>query len=82
VKHANSHITEEMVAHWRRVGPLLARIRRQELRCYDHKKNELIIDGLLQIGFERAIPRYSSGLVELQRLLAKGGRGGSLSTEY
>lgn len=61
----------DMIERWRRVGPLLARIRRQELREYDHRAHEASIDGLLQIACDRARPRSTSGLVELQRLLAK-----------
>lgn len=33
-------VTDEgLVRHWRRVGPLLQEIRRQELTAYDHDAN-------------------------------------------
>jgi hypothetical protein len=66
--------TKLFVEHWRRVGPELERIRRWELRNFDYKKNLPAIDALLQIACERAVPRTTSGLVELQRLLAKARR--------
>lgn len=59
----------EMVAHWRRIGPELDRLRRQELRHFNYEEQLPIIDALLQLACERASPRATSGLVELERLL-------------
>jgi hypothetical protein len=42
-----------------------------ELRAFDYERNFAAIDALLQLACERAVPRTSSGLVELQRLFAK-----------
>lgn len=61
----------DFVAHWRRIGPKLDAIRRQELRAYKHEDHAAAIDSLLQIACDHAIPRMTSGLVELERLLAK-----------
>jgi hypothetical protein len=63
---------ESMPAYWRRVGPKLERIRRRELRDFNYQEQLPAIDALLQIAVERAVSRTTSGLVELERLLAKG----------
>jgi hypothetical protein len=60
-----------MIAHWRRIGLELDRIRRQELRQFNYEEELPQIDALLQLACERALPRTTSGLVELERLLAK-----------
>jgi hypothetical protein len=65
---------KEWVEHWRRLAPVLDSIRRQELAHFDYEQQLPIIDALLQLGCDRAVPRMTSGLVELQRLLAKGRR--------
>ncbi|NOX56347.1 MAG: hypothetical protein GXP27_18260 [Planctomycetes bacterium] len=57
------------IEHWKRVGPKLERIKRDELRRYKHEENIEIIDALLQFGLDHASPRGTSGLVELQRVL-------------
>jgi hypothetical protein len=61
----------EMIAHWRRIGPALDRIRRQELRQFNYEQQLPMIDALLQLACEQSLPRTTSGLVELERLLAK-----------
>ena len=70
----NSHSDKEWVEHWRRLGPILEEIRREELRHFNYEEQLPIIDALLQLGVDYAVPRPTSGLVELQRLLAKGRR--------
>jgi hypothetical protein len=67
-------MTENLANHWRRVGPELDRIRRWELRHLNHEEQWLAIDALLQIACDQATPRNWSGLVELERLLAKAKR--------
>lgn len=62
------------VEHWRRIGPILEAIRLQELRDFDYEKERPIIDALLQLGVDYGIASPTSGLIELQRLLAKGRR--------
>jgi len=57
----------EWVAAWRRAGPELERVLREELRAFRHEDNVEIIGGLLQIGCQFAEPRTTSGLVEQQR---------------
>ena len=62
------------VEHWRRLGPKLEAIRRWELRHFNYEEQLPIIDALLQLGVDHAVPRSTSGLVELQRILARGRR--------
>lgn len=59
------------LAHWRRVGPILERIRREELRNFDYWANRKQVAGLFEIGVRHGPPRTTSGLVELQRRLRK-----------
>ncbi len=67
----NCGITKEWVEHWKRIGPRLAEIRRRELREFNYEEQQPLIDALLQIGVEMAVPRQTSGLVELQRRFAR-----------
>ena len=60
-----------LIAHWKRVGPILARIRDEELRRFDFEAERDIVDGLLEIGAAHSRPKTTSGLVELQRLFRK-----------
>jgi hypothetical protein len=68
--HPETGITKEMVEHWKRIGPKLAEIRRRELREFNYEEQLPLIDALLQMGCDMAVPR-TSGLVELQRRLAR-----------
>jgi hypothetical protein len=70
----NPPTDKDWVEHWRRLGPLLEKIHREELRHFNFEEQAPIIDALLQLGLENAVPRPTSGLVELERLLAKGRR--------
>jgi hypothetical protein len=59
------------VETWKRAGPELERIRREELRAFKHEENVEIIDSLLQLGVDHGVPRTTSRLVEQQRLFRK-----------
>ena len=59
------------VETWKRADSALNKIRRQELRAYDYRKNLKIIDDMLQWACDHAKVRISSGLVEQQRLFMK-----------
>lgn len=59
------------VAAWRRAGPILEKIRREELRAFSHEEHAELIDALLQIGCDIGCERPTSGLVEQQRLFGK-----------
>ncbi len=59
------------VETWRRAGPELARIKRDELRRMRPEDAARIIDALFEIGCQFAVPRPMTGLVEQQRLFGK-----------
>lgn len=61
----------EFVAHWQRVGPILQKIRDDELRQFDWNAERHIVDGLLEMGVAHSPPKTTTGLVELQRLFRK-----------
>jgi hypothetical protein len=74
MKAAASKSFRDIAAHWRQAGRALDRVRRQELRNFKYEEHLPAIDALLQIACDRAVPRTTSGLVELQRLLARAAR--------
>jgi len=71
MQEADRQKMKAWVAHWKRVGPVLARIRRDELRAFRYEDNIEVVDSLLQLGYEFRTERPSSGLVEQQRLFMK-----------
>jgi hypothetical protein len=62
---------ENFAQLWRRIGPKLEQVRRAELRAFKHEEHIEAIDALLQIGYLHGKPRNTSGLVILQRILAR-----------
>ena len=71
----NQHTPKDnrgFVEHWRRAGAMLERVRRRELREFDHRAAAEAIDALLQMGVDFGEERSTSGLVELQRRLHRG----------
>lgn len=73
-KPKEPHPNQGFVDKWRLAGPALERIALQELRNYKHEEHRAIIDSLLEMAVDLAKPRTTSGLVELQRWLAKARR--------
>ncbi|MFW6161186.1 MAG: hypothetical protein ACODAJ_00360 [Planctomycetota bacterium] len=59
------------VEAWKRAGPLLERIRHEELRRLRHEDSLEVIDGLLQMGYQHGRDEPTSGLVEQQRVFMK-----------
>lgn len=55
----------QYIEQWKRAGPALERIRREELR--ELKYEFPVIDALLEIGDRFGKPRLNSGLVEMQK---------------
>jgi hypothetical protein len=55
--------------HWKRVGPQLEAIRRQELRNFDFEAHRDQIAGLFHLGVTFGTPRTTTGLVEYTRRL-------------
>jgi len=69
---SDSESNKGWVENWQRVGPVLERIRREELRAFKYEDNIEAIDALLQLGCDLGTERLTSGLVEQQRLFMKG----------
>lgn len=59
---------QQYVDYWKRVGPLLEAIEKEELRNYSHADRMHDITALLDLGAQFARPRSTSGLLEQQRL--------------
>lgn len=59
------------VETWKRAGAALKEVERAELRAFDPKKHQDILDGMLQWACDHRQPRTGSGLVEQQRLFMK-----------
>lgn len=55
------------VEGWKRAGPELERIRREELRVLDTRREVAGMDALVDIALRHGRPRETSGLVEMQR---------------
>jgi len=60
------------VETWKRAGPELDRIRREEIRAFRYEENFDIVDSLFEMALRLAgPPRETSGLVEQQRIFRK-----------
>lgn len=57
----------ECVRAWRRAGPELERMRRDDIRCADTAKSLPAFDGLFESAVRAFPPTMTSGLVEQQR---------------
>lgn len=62
---------QQWVDTWRRAGPLLEQLRREELQAMTPEQVALAADALLEIGCALPADRPTSGLVEQQRLFRK-----------
>jgi len=60
------------VAHWARVGPLLAQATRQEQRQLTEEQHLQAVANVLELAKPDIFPSKTSGLVEQQRLFLKG----------
>jgi len=61
----------EYVERWKKAGPALEKVRREELRNLSHKNCQDQIRALLEIGSQNRQSRSTSGLIEQQRLFQK-----------
>ena len=57
--------------YWKRVGPILAEVERQELLAMDQRSRQVAIRDLLELAETTPFIDNTSGLVEWHRLLAK-----------
>jgi hypothetical protein len=55
--------------HWKRVGPQLEAIRREELRRFDFEAHRDNVAGLFEMAVQHGRPRTTSGLIEMRRRL-------------
>ena len=62
---------QQWVESWKRASVALKAVKRHELRTYDYAKNRAVVDEMLQWAFENRESRFTSGLVEQQRLFMK-----------
>jgi len=60
------------VAHWARVGPLLAQVTRQEQSQLTEEQHLQAVANVLELAKPDASPSNTSGLVEQQRIFLKG----------
>ena len=65
---------ELWVQTWKKAGPELEAIRRREIRDADNLQVLAALEGAFNHALRSNPPRPSSGLVEMQRYLAKLGR--------
>ena len=65
--------TKLWVEHWQAVGPLLERVRHEELRAMTDDEAALAFESLAELACEvnNPTPRTTSGFVEQQRLFQK-----------
>ncbi len=59
------------VAHWESAGPRIEAARRHELLNMDTQDRWIQIENLLNLGYQFRRHRSTSGLVELQKFLAR-----------
>jgi len=59
------------IAAWGHAGKALNAIKKKELSLYNYRKNLPVIDDLLQWAVENSRTRYTSGLLEQQRLFIR-----------
>lgn len=64
----------EYVERWKKAGPALEKIRREELRNLSHEACQRQVQSLLSIGIANQQPRRTSGLIEQQRIFQKARR--------
>ena len=64
----------EFVERWKKAGPALEKIRREELRNLIHEDCQKQVDALFEVGLRNRQPRTTSGLVEMQRIFMKARR--------
>lgn len=62
------------VAQWAFAASALERARQQEVAAFSHEEQASKIDELLAAGLLHAGPRLTSGLVEMQQILARARR--------
>ncbi|MDD2998825.1 MAG: hypothetical protein PHV05_07150 [Candidatus Riflebacteria bacterium] len=62
-------ISKKIIEQWQRTGAKLEKIRAEELQNFIYDPE--LVDAMLELGLLHAKPRFSSGLVEMQRYFSK-----------
>ena len=62
---------KKWVETWNRAGFMLKKIKRRELREFDYARHAVVVDEMLQWAHDNRKIRFSSGLVEQQKLFMK-----------
>jgi len=61
----------EFVERWKRVGPLLEKIREEDIRRSDTERDIEAFDDVLEYALSTFPPKPESGMVEMQRLFMR-----------
>jgi hypothetical protein len=61
----------EYVQRWKQAGPALEKVHRDELKGFVFGAHAIQIDSLIAAGLLHSSPSTTSGMVEMQRILAK-----------
>ena len=64
----------EFVERWKKAGPALEQVRREELRNLTHEQCQKRIHALFEMGSQHRQNRSKSGLIEQQRIFQKARR--------
>ena len=69
----NRELTKQWVEHWKRVGPILEKVRHDELRAMTDEQSRQAFTNVCEYvqQFPRPAPRLTSGFVEQQRLFMR-----------
>ena len=72
MKNSNNIEIIKWVNTWKKAGTSLARVKRSELQSKDYyKKNQMLINDMLQYAFDHRTIRFKSGLIEQQKIFMK-----------
>ncbi|MEW6606851.1 MAG: hypothetical protein AB1414_05260 [bacterium] len=69
--NTNKEEIRKWIKIWKIAGEALAKVKRNELQSYDYKKNQVIVNEMLQYACEHSKVRLNSGLVEQQQIFIK-----------
>ncbi|MEW5693715.1 MAG: hypothetical protein AB1765_10520 [Candidatus Hydrogenedentota bacterium] len=67
IKQDDKNDIKLWVNTWKRAGKNLDKLKNMELQLFDYKKNQHIVDDMLQLAYKFSKERKYSGLVEQQK---------------
>ena len=71
MENSERETIKKWIKTWERADKALKVVKQRELRSYDYKKNQYIVDQMLQWACKHGKIRLTSGLVEQQRIFMK-----------